>query len=115
MQGKEVYRFAVEIVPDIIQEALDRACLKPSDISLLVMHQANIKILQSAAKRFGISMDKVAVNGDRYGNTSAASIPLALRESADQQRLHRGDIVVTVGFGAGLTWGANVIRWNRDY
>ncbi len=115
MQGKDVYRFAVEVVPSIIQEVLDRACLKPSDIDLLVMHQANIRILQSAAERFGISMDKVAVNVDRYGNTSAASVPLALRECADEKRLHRGDIVVTVGFGAGLTWGANVIRWNRDY
>lgn len=115
MQGKEVYKFAVETVPDVIQEALDKACLKPCDVSLLVMHQANIRILESAAKRFGISMDRVAVNVDRYGNTSAASVPIALCESAERKRLKRGDIVVTVGFGAGLTWGANVIRWNRDY
>jgi 3-oxoacyl-[acyl-carrier-protein] synthase-3 len=114
MQGKEVYRFAVEAVPQVIQEVLDKACLRPEEIDLLVMHQANIRILQAAADRFGISMDKVPVNVDRYGNTSAASIPIALREAADQGRLRRGDVVVTVGFGAGLTWGANVLRWNRD-
>lgn len=115
MNGREVYEFAVRVVPQTIEEALERACLRASDIDLLVMHQANIRILHSAAERFGIDMDRVAVNVDRYGNTSAASIPIALRECAERGQLHKGDIVVTMGFGAGLTWGANVIRWTRDY
>jgi 3-oxoacyl-[acyl-carrier-protein] synthase-3 len=115
MKGKEVYEFAVKIVPEVVQQALDKACLRPTDIDLLVMHQANIRIIRSAAERFGIPMERVVVNVDRYGNTSAGSIPIALREAADQGRLHAGDVVVTVGFGAGLTWGANVIRWSKEY
>jgi 3-oxoacyl-[acyl-carrier-protein] synthase-3 len=112
MQGKDVYRFAVKIVPEVVTEALRRACLHPRDIDMLVMHQANIRIVDSAAERLGLPAEKVFVNLDRYGNTSAASVPMALTEAAQQGRLHRGDIVVTVGFGAGLTWAANVIRWN---
>jgi 3-oxoacyl-[acyl-carrier-protein] synthase-3 len=114
MQGKEVYRFAVEAAPAVITEALEQACLRPCDISLLVFHQANTRIMFAAADRLGIEHSKVFVNADRYGNTSAASIPMALTEAAEQGRLHRGDIVVTVGFGAGLTWAANVIRWNKE-
>jgi 3-oxoacyl-[acyl-carrier-protein] synthase-3 len=113
MQGKEVYRFAITIVPEVILDALKRACLTPEDIRLLVLHQANIRIINAAAERLGIPMEKVFVNLDRYGNTSAASVPMALTEAQQQGRLHRGDIVVTVGFGAGLTWAANVIRWHR--
>ena len=114
MRGQEVYRFAVQIVPEVIAEALKRACLHPGDISLLVMHQANIRIIRSAAERLALPAEKVFVNLDRYGNTSAASVPMALAEAAQQGRLKRGDIVVTVGFGAGLTWAANVIRWSRS-
>jgi 3-oxoacyl-[acyl-carrier-protein] synthase-3 len=77
------------------------------------MHQANIRILKAVAERMAIPEEKVFINLDRYGNTSAASIPIALTEAQQQGRLNRGDIVVTVGFGAGLTWGANVLRWNR--
>jgi 3-oxoacyl-[acyl-carrier-protein] synthase-3 len=114
MRGQEVYRFAVKIVPEVVTEALKRACLHPHDISLLVLHQANIRIVHAAAERLALPLDRVFVNLDRYGNTSAASVPMALAEAAQQGRLKRGDIVVTVGFGAGLTWAANVIRWNRD-
>lgn len=113
MQGKEVYRFAVNVVPEVILDALKRACLTPGDIRLLVLHQANIRIIKSAAERLGIPMENVFLNLERYGNTSAASVPMALTEAYQQGRLHRGDVVVTVGFGAGLTWAANVIRWNR--
>ncbi len=113
MRGQEVYKFAVRIVPEVVGDALRKACLHPSDIDLLVLHQANIRIVESAAQRLNISMDKVVVNLDRYGNTSAASVPLALAEAQQQDRIKRGDIVVTVGFGAGLTWAANIIRWNR--
>lgn len=114
MQGKEVYRFAVNIVPEVIHEALKRACLTPADIDLLVMHQANVRIMRAASDRLGVPWEKVFVNLERYGNTSAGSIPIALAEAQAQRRLLRGSIVVTVGFGAGLTWAANVIRWNRD-
>jgi 3-oxoacyl-[acyl-carrier-protein] synthase III len=113
MQGKEVYRFAVNVVPEVIQEALKRACLKPDDIDLLVMHQANVRIMRAASDRLRIPWDRVFVNLDKYGNTSAGSIPIALAEAQAEGRLRRGAIVVTVGFGAGLTWAANVIRWNR--
>ncbi len=111
MRGQEVYRFVVKIVPEAILDVLKRACLTPEDISLLVLHQANLRIMQATAERLGLSMDKVFVNVDRYGNTSAASVPLALAEAAQQGRMKSGDIVVTVGYGAGLTWAANVIRW----
>ena len=114
MRGPEVYRFAVKIVPEVVTEALKRACLRPHDITLLIMHQANIRIVESVAERLSLTPDRIFVNLDRYGNTSAASVPMALAEAAEQGRLHRGDIVVTVGFGAGLTWAANVIRWRRD-
>ena len=113
MRGQEVYKFAVRIVPEVVEDALRKACLHPADIDLLVLHQANIRIVESAAQRLNISMDKVVVNLDRYGNTSAASVPLALAEAQAQGRIKRGDLVVTVGFGAGLTWAANIIRWNR--
>ena len=113
MEGKEVYRFAVNIVPDVIQQALKRACLTPADIDLLVMHQANVRIMRAAAERLNVPWDRVFVNVDRYGNTSAGSIPIALTEAQSEGRLRHGAIVVTVGFGAGLTWAANVIRWNR--
>lgn len=114
MQGKDVYRFAVNIVPEVIQEALKRACLTTDDVDLLVMHQANVRIMRAASDRLGIPWEKVFVNLDRYGNTSAGSIPIALCEAQAQGRLKRGGIAVTVGFGAGLTWAANVIRWSRD-
>jgi len=113
MRGQEVYRFAVQVVPEVVQAALKKVCLHPSDIDLLVLHQANIRIVQSATERLNISPEKVFVNVDRYGNTSAASVPLALTEAYQAGRIKTNDLVVTVGFGAGLTWAANVIRWGR--
>ena len=114
MKGREVYEFVMKVVPDVIEEALHRACLRTEDIDLLVLHQANLRIIEGVGKRLKLSDDRLFVNVDRYGNTSAASIPIALTEAAQQGRIKRGDVVVTVGFGAGLTWAANVIRWNRD-
>jgi 3-oxoacyl-[acyl-carrier-protein] synthase-3 len=109
--GREVYRFATEIMGDAAEEALARAGLTPADVSLLVPHQANLRIIESAARRFGFPMDRVWVNIDRYGNTSSASIPIGLSEAVAAGRLARGDVVLTVAFGGGLTWGAAVLRW----
>lgn len=114
MHGQEVYRFAVRTVPRTVADVLKRACLRPSDVGLLVMHQANVRIIHAVAERLEIPLERVFINADRYANTSAASVPIALAEAAQLGRLRRGDIVVTVGFGGGLTWAANVIRWSRD-
>ena len=114
MNGQEVYRFTVKIVPDAVVSALQKACLRPSDVDLLVLHQANLRIIEAIAHRLNIPMERVFTNVEKYGNTSAASVPLALTEAQQQGRLKCGDIVVTVGYGAGLTWAANVIRWNRE-
>ncbi|MDR3708518.1 MAG: ketoacyl-ACP synthase III [Capsulimonadaceae bacterium] len=111
MNGREVYRFAVQVMGEAVIKALSQCGLTPDNISLFVPHQANIRIIESAAKRLALPFDKVFINLDKYGNTSAASIPLALDEAVRAGRIHAGDIVVTVGFGAGLTWGANVIEW----
>jgi 3-oxoacyl-[acyl-carrier-protein] synthase III len=113
MRGKEVYRFAVEIMGEAAVQALDSVGLAPSDVDLFIPHQANIRIIHSAAKRLNLPMEKVYVNVDRYGNTSAASVPLAMYEAWKAGKIRPGSIVVTVGFGAGLTWGANVIKWGE--
>ncbi len=113
MNGREVYRFAVNVMGESALEALHRFSIPVEDVSLFIPHQANIRIIESAAKHMGLTMDKVYVNVDRYGNTSAASVPLALDEAYRAGLLDSGDIVVTVGFGAGLTWGANVIVWSK--
>src|SRR5262249_29382785 len=89
MKGQEGYKFAVRVVPAAIRDVLKRACLPPADISLLVMHQANIRIMNAVAARLGLPSEKVFVNVDRYGNTSAASVPIALTEAAQQGRLNR--------------------------
>jgi 3-oxoacyl-[acyl-carrier-protein] synthase-3 len=111
--GREVYKFAVRIMGEAAAQAVERVGLKTTDVDLFIPHQANIRIIEKAAERMGLPMDKVFVNLDKYGNTSAASIPLALDEAVRSGRVHRGDLVVLVGFGAGLTWGANVIRWSK--
>lgn len=113
MEGKKVYAFAVEIMGTASLKALARAGLTPADVDLFVPHQANIRIIRAAADRMGLPMDRVLVNVDRYGNTSAASIPIALTEAWREGRIREGSVVVTVGFGAGLTWGANVLRWGK--
>jgi 3-oxoacyl-[acyl-carrier-protein] synthase-3 len=111
MKGAEVFRFAVEIMGEAAVQALDKAGLTPADVDLFIPHQANIRIIDAAARRLNLPREKVFVNVDRYGNTSAASVPMALYEAWRENRIRRGSVVVTVGFGAGLTWGANVIRW----
>ena len=111
MRGNEVYRFAVSAMTRASRDAMAKAGLGPSDIDLFVPHQANLRIILSAAKSLKLPPEKVFVNVDRYGNTSAASIPIALSEAVEQGRLHQGDRVVVVGFGAGLSWAAAVVQW----
>lgn len=113
MAGNEVFKFAVRIMGEAALKALDRAGLQKEDIDCLVPHQANIRIVDSAVKRLGIAPEKVVVNLDRYGNMSAASIPVALDEAVRKGKVKYGDILVMVGFGAGLAWGATVMKWAR--
>lgn len=113
MVGSEVYKFAVRIIPEATLKVVEKAGLTVDDIDYFVPHQANIRIIDAAAKRLGIDKEKIVVNLEKYGNTSAASIPLALYELYVTGGLKRDDVVVFVGFGAGLTWGANVVRWSE--
>ncbi len=111
MNGQEVYRFAVRRVPEIIEKALFQAGLQPADIDWLLLHQANQRILDAVAKRLSIPAERVISNLADYGNTSAASIPLALDPEVRQGRIKTGDIVAAAGFGAGLSWGAAIFEW----
>lgn len=111
MNGADVYKFAVNEVPTIVEEALTNAGLVSSDVDWLLLHQANIRIMEHAAQVLGIPMDKVLRNIAEYGNTSAGSIPLALTEAVRAGKIKKGDIIAISGFGAGLNWGAAVIRW----
>jgi len=114
MNGSEVFKFAVKVMGEAAAKALDNAGLTNDDVDCLIPHQANIRIIQSAAKRLKLPMDKVFVNVHKYGNTSAASIPIALCEALQEGRVNHGDNIVFVGFGAGLTWGACVIKWYKE-
>jgi 3-oxoacyl-[acyl-carrier-protein] synthase-3 len=113
MNGKEVYRFAVAKVPEVIEKVLFKANISTSDIDWLLLHQANQRILDSVAQKLGIPPDKVISNLAEYGNTSAASIPLALDETVRQGKIKPGDVIVLAGFGAGLTWGAAILKWGE--
>jgi 3-oxoacyl-[acyl-carrier-protein] synthase-3 len=112
MKGREVFRFAVRIMPAATQQALEKASLTVDDVSLVIPHQANQRITDASAKALGLSPEQVFSNVERYGNTSAASIPIALCEAVEQGRVKRDDVVVFVGFGAGLTWAATAVRWS---
>ncbi len=114
MEGKEVFRRAVRITVESASNALERAKLTPDDIALFIPHQANLRIIEAVATRLHIPMEHVAVVVDRMGNTSSASIPLALAEAADRGRLQPGDYVLMSGFGAGMTWASTVMRWGAD-
>ncbi len=113
MDGSEVFKFAVRVMGESAVRALHKAELSTADIALLVPHQANIRIINSAVKRLGLLPEKVMVNVDCYGNTSAASIPIALDEAVRAGRVKKDDIVVLCGFGAGLSWGSAVVKWQR--
>jgi len=111
MAGREVFKHAVLTMAEACDEAIRRAGIRPEDVDLLVPHQANIRIIDATAKHGGIPQEKVVVTVDRYGNTSAASIPMALAYAESTGRLTPGKIVLLVAFGAGFTWGSAVIRW----
>ncbi|RVT85144.1 ketoacyl-ACP synthase III [Rhodobacteraceae bacterium CCMM004] len=111
MQGKEVFRHAVEKLAATAHTALDRAGLGPEDVDWIVPHQANLRIIKATASRMGVPMDKVVVTVQDHGNTSAASIPLALSVGVARGQISRGDLVVTEAIGGGLAWGAVVLRW----
>jgi len=111
MDGKEVFKFAVRVLEESIYESLKPAKLSVKDIDLLIHHQANDRIINHVIKKMGLPKEKVYVNLQKYGNTSAASIPLALDEAVSDGKINKGNIVVLAGFGAGLTAGANVIKW----
>jgi 3-oxoacyl-[acyl-carrier-protein] synthase-3 len=111
MHGREIFKQAVRGMSDSSLQAIAQAGLTPDDIALVVPHQANLRIIEATAKRLNVSMERVFVNVDRYGNTSAASVPIALVEAADQGRIKAGDYVLLTAFGGGLTWASSVIRW----
>ncbi|MBI3721503.1 MAG: 3-oxoacyl-ACP synthase, partial [Fimbriimonas ginsengisoli] len=111
MAGAEVYRFAVKAMGDACCRVLDLAGMDASQVDLFVPHQANLRIITSAAQRLNLPDEKVFLNVQNYGNTSGGSIPLGLYEAVQSGRLKKGMVVMTVGFGAGLVWGANLIRW----
>jgi 3-oxoacyl-[acyl-carrier-protein] synthase-3 len=111
MDGKAVFRFATRVMGSATKEALDLAGLTTANIDWIIPHQANFRIIETAAKYLKMPMDKFIVNVDRYGNTSTASIPIAAVEAVERGKLKSGNKVVFVGFGAGLTWGALVAEW----
>ena len=111
MDGKAVFKFAVKVLSDVVEEILDEKKLTGADIDWLVPHQANIRIIEATAKKLGLDMDKVVVTVDRHGNTSAASIPLALDTAVCDGRIKSGQNILIEAVGGGFTWGAVLIRW----
>jgi 3-oxoacyl-[acyl-carrier-protein] synthase-3 len=113
-EGRDVYKFAVRGMADVAAEIVERNGLSAKDVKLMVPHQANIRIIEAAQRRLGLSDEQVAITIDRFGNTTSASIPSALKVACDEGRVKRGDHVVLVSFGAGFTWGATLLRWTLD-
>jgi 3-oxoacyl-[acyl-carrier-protein] synthase-3 len=111
MDGREIFRFAVKAMEDASRQVIEAAGWKAEDIDLVVPHQANERIILATAQRLGIEMDRVYLNIQRYGNTSSATIPVALCEAWEEGRIKEGDKLVFVAFGGGLVWGANVVEW----
>lgn len=111
MEGKAVFRFAVSIIPKIVNEVLDKANVDISEIKYVVPHQANSRIIEESAKRLNLSLDKFYMNLNDYGNTSAASVPIALSEMVEKGMLEKGDKIILAGFGGGLTWAGALIEW----
>lgn len=113
MNGREVYKFAVRQMPESTVNVIDKAGLQKEDVDYLIPHQANIRIMEAARGRLGISEDRMAKTVKKYGNNSAASIPMALSEAVKNGKVKDDDVIVLVGFGGGLTWGAVALRWGK--
>ncbi len=113
MNGREIFKHAVREMCDSTLRAVKEAGLSLSDISLVIPHQANVRIIEAVAKRLDLPANRVMINLDRYGNTSSASVPIALYEAVQQGRVKDGDYLLITAFGGGLTWGSSVIRWGR--
>lgn len=114
MAGSEVFRFATRIMNSVTREVVERAGLSMDDVDVIIPHQANTRILKAAAKQLGVPLSHIYSNLHKYGNTSAASVPLAVVDAVEEGRLHAGDHIVMVGFGGGLTWGACLVEWSFD-
>ncbi len=112
LDGKEVFRRAVRVVVDSASEAIKKAGLEAKDISLMIPHQANIRIIQAASERLGIPMENAVITLDRYGNTSSASIPMAFWHARDEGRVKKGEYALMTGFGAGMTWASSALKWS---
>jgi 3-oxoacyl-[acyl-carrier-protein] synthase-3 len=113
MDGKEIFRRAVRVVVDSAEQAMKIAQVSPDDISLVIPHQANIRIIKAATQRLEIPMERTVVTLDRYGNTSSSSIPLAFFDARENGRIKFGEYALMTGFGAGMTWASAVVRWSR--
>jgi 3-oxoacyl-[acyl-carrier-protein] synthase-3 len=113
MNGREVFKFATRVLVSSAEKLLAECGRSVDEVDVYVPHQANIRILDHAARKLGIPEEKMVVNVDRYGNTSSGSIPLALADAADDGRLHDGSLVLMTGMGAGLTWGSALIEWTE--
>lgn len=114
MEGKEVFKFAVRIMEKSSMNVLDKANLQVEDLDFFIPHQANMRIIDSALKKLKLSKDKACINLSKYGNSSAASIPVALDEAMKEGRIKKGDNVLMIGFGAGLTWASMVVKWCKE-
>ena len=111
MNGQEVFKFAMKKLPEVTEQALELANLHTEDLKLIIPHQANLRIIEAAARRMDLPMEKFMVNVERYGNTSSATIPIALYEALETGRIESGDLIALTGFGGGLTWGSLIMRW----
>jgi 3-oxoacyl-[acyl-carrier-protein] synthase-3 len=111
MKGPELFKIAVKSMEEVSRKVAERAKVPLEEISLIVPHQANLRIINAVAQRLGVGADKVYTNVDRYGNTSAASVPIALDEAVESGRIRDNELVMLNACGGGLTWGANLLRW----
>ena len=113
MNGREIFKFAVKVFPETVENVLKQGNITPDDVDLFIPHQANVRIIESIAKRFKQPMDKFFVNLQKYGNTSGASVPIAIDEANKEGKLKKGDKIVIVGFGGGLTYGSILFEWSK--
>ena len=111
MKGRELFKFAVRAMEEVCREVLESANVKPEDVKLVIPHQANVRIINALAEKLGIPKEKMFVNINKYGNTSAASIPIALHEAIKEGKIKRGDLILFTAMGGGLTWGAMLLKY----